>query len=179
MSALPVPKLRSASPGDATAIAEIKIAAWRVAYRGIVPDAVLDRLDVENVRDKWLAVRRSELADHGIVALESGHLSGYALFGPARHQVEDFDGQLFELYVLPSRFGSGLATHLLDAALGRLNNEGRLAVMLWVFEANLRARRFYEKHRWTRIQGAEVFDEIGEERLRTIGYGFRGMNTLK
>jgi hypothetical protein len=51
--------------------------------------------------------------------------------------------------------------------------------MLWVFEANTRARRFYEKHRWSRIQGAELFDEIGEARLRTVAYGFRAMNALK
>jgi ribosomal protein S18 acetylase RimI-like enzyme len=171
--------IRSASQGDATAIAEIKVAAWRTAYRLIVPDAVLDGLRVDVVRDKWLAVRQSELAEQGIVASEQGCLVGYALFGPNRHQVEDFDGQLFELYVLPSHFGSGLAARLLDAALARLKAAGYSGVMLRVFEANARARRFYEKNRWTRIRGAELYDEIGGARLLTIAYGFHVANTLK
>jgi ribosomal protein S18 acetylase RimI-like enzyme len=174
-----LPSIRSASPRDATAIAEIKVAAWRAAYRRIVPDAVLDRLRVGDVRDNWLAVPQSELANHGIVASENRRLVGYALFGPARHRVEDFDGQLFELYVSPSHFGSGLAACLLDVALARLKAAGYSGVMLWVFEANARARRFYEKHQWTRTQGAALFDEIGEARLRTIAYGFHVVNALK
>jgi len=174
-----LPPIRPASPGDATAIAEIKVAAWRTAYRRIVPDAVLDGLRVEVVRDQYLAVRQSELAEHGIVASEQDCLVGYALVGPARHQVEDFDGQLFELYVLPSHFGSGLAARLLDAAVARLRATGYSGVMLRVFEANARARRFYEKHRWTRIQDAELYDEIGGARLLTIAYGFHVVNTLK
>ena len=38
--------VRSARPGDAEAIAQLHVASWRVAYRGIVDDAYLDALDV-------------------------------------------------------------------------------------------------------------------------------------
>ena len=39
--------VRRATPEDARAISEVQIAGWRHAYRGIVPDAMLDELDVE------------------------------------------------------------------------------------------------------------------------------------
>lgn len=46
-------------------------------------------------------------------------------------------------------WGSGLASELHDAVLATLpETSGVTAVRLWVFEANHRARRFYEKHGW-------------------------------
>jgi len=39
--------IRPATPEDARAIAEVHVASWRYAYRGLLPDDVLDRLSVE------------------------------------------------------------------------------------------------------------------------------------
>jgi RimJ/RimL family protein N-acetyltransferase len=44
-------------------------------------------------------------------------------------------------------WGSGLAASLHDAVLVTFG-ETTTAVRLWVFEQNLRARRFYEKQGW-------------------------------
>ena len=57
--------LRAASAADAHAIANIKIAAWRVAYRGIVPDRILDHLSLDDVRANWLGVSEAELSRRG------------------------------------------------------------------------------------------------------------------
>lgn len=45
------------------------------------------------------------------------------------------------MYVAAEHRGRGLAARLLDLALGDA------AARLWVFEENLRAQRFYAKHR--------------------------------
>lgn len=60
------------------------------------------------------------------------------------------------LYVHPDFIGSGAGSLLMEAAKG----SGADALELWCFQANLRARRFYEKHgfkaiRFTDGQGNE------------------------
>lgn len=37
--------LRRAVPGDEAAVAEVHVGSWRVAYRGLLPDAYVTRLD--------------------------------------------------------------------------------------------------------------------------------------
>jgi hypothetical protein len=45
--------IRSATPGDARAIATIHVEAWRAAYRGIVPDEYLDSLSIDGRESTW------------------------------------------------------------------------------------------------------------------------------
>ena len=47
--------IRHAEPGDARGIAEVHVSSWRTSYRGIVPDARLDELDVESRVSFWTA----------------------------------------------------------------------------------------------------------------------------
>ena len=44
--------VRAATPDDARGIAEVHVAGWRWAYRGQMPDALLDSLSVEDRAEK-------------------------------------------------------------------------------------------------------------------------------
>lgn len=39
--------VRPAVPGDARAVADVHVRAWRAAYRGLLTDASLDELSVD------------------------------------------------------------------------------------------------------------------------------------
>lgn len=52
------------------------------------------------------------------------------------------------LYVLPEKWGSGVAAELHDRALAALRGAGVETARLWVLEHNVRARRFYERRGW-------------------------------
>ena len=69
-----VTTVRRARPEDAGGIARVWIAAWRIAYRGLVPDALLDGLSVDERRAHWRA--RLEAGDTTFVAAEHG-IAGY------------------------------------------------------------------------------------------------------
>jgi GNAT superfamily N-acetyltransferase len=58
------------------------------------------------------------------------------------------DGWLEGLYVVPERWGTGLADELHDRALGEVRGLGSASCRLWVLEDNSRARRFYERRGW-------------------------------
>jgi hypothetical protein len=66
-------KIRPAISDDALPLARLHVAAWRAAYRGLVPDEFLDGLDVDARAARfgsWLAAREAE----NYVAEEDGEL---------------------------------------------------------------------------------------------------------
>jgi hypothetical protein len=46
--------IRRARPADAPAIARVRIDSWRSTYRGIMPDAYLDGMQVEASTALWI-----------------------------------------------------------------------------------------------------------------------------
>jgi ribosomal protein S18 acetylase RimI-like enzyme len=52
-----------------------------------------------------------------------------------------------------SVWGKGVGHAMMEFALAELRRQGYHEVVLWVFEANDRARKFYERHGFT-IDGA-------------------------
>jgi putative acetyltransferase len=57
-------------------------------------------------------------------------------------------GWLEGLYVVPERWGTGLADLLHGHALQLVRDIGSASCKLWVLEDNIRARRFYERRGW-------------------------------
>lgn len=69
--------VRPATPDDAAAIAGVHVRSWQVAYRGVVPDVILDGLSVEQRRTTW---RQLLVDDHGsltLVADRGGEVAGF------------------------------------------------------------------------------------------------------
>lgn len=143
--------LRDASVADARAIAELHVAAWRWAYRGLLPDAVLDDLSVETREARWRAELSAPKAGQRclLAAGGAGQVVGFLSFGPA----EDPDageglGEVYALYLDRSVAGTGVGRSLLSAGSRRLREAGYARAFLWVLETNERARRFYERAGW-------------------------------
>jgi GNAT superfamily N-acetyltransferase len=161
------------------AVAAIKVEAWRHAYRGIVPQPALDALTPEQVRAEWLGTSEAAFSEHAIVADDADTLSGYAMFGAARGDSFSHDGQLYAIYLRPNLIGTGLGARLFQAASARLRDAGHGKFLLWVFAANARARRFYERQGGQLISGATLVTGIGGASLPEVAYGFRSAPALK
>jgi ribosomal protein S18 acetylase RimI-like enzyme len=171
--------VRRASEADVMAVAAIKVAAWRHAYRGIVPQAVLDALTPEQVRAEWLGVAGDTFYERALVAEKDGALYGYAMFGPVQGDAHGHSGQLYAIYLQPALIGTGLGAQLFGAASARLQQDGHDSFLLWVFTANTRARRFYERQGGRLIADAALVTEIGGAQLPEVAYGFRASPALK
>jgi GNAT superfamily N-acetyltransferase len=59
---------------------------------------------------------------------------------------------LERFFVMPERWGTGVADALHEAVLQALRERGDPICRLWVMEENHRARRFYERQGW-RLDG--------------------------
>lgn len=98
--------IRAAGLPDAPGIAEVHVRSWQAAYRGIVPDPILEGLDVEDRRE----MRKSALSEprprtRRWVAEVDGRVVGFAATGPARE--EKGAGELYAIWPTTGDGGSG------------------------------------------------------------------------
>ena len=142
-------RIRPATLEDAPAIAAVHVASWQGAYRGQLPDDVLDGLDVGRRTTAW----RRFLGDEGqftFVAEDGGRITGFAHGNAAREDNPDGKtGEVFAIYASPGAWGTGAGRELMAAAVEWLRSAGYREAVLWVLDSNARARRFYELAGWT------------------------------
>ncbi|MET8762462.1 GNAT family N-acetyltransferase [Lentzea sp. NPDC004782] len=151
--------IRPAVLSDAAAVASVHVRSWQSAYRGLIPDEVLDNLSVDDRTAMWERV----IPDGGVwVALDGDDVVGFASAGPSRD--DDASFELCAIYSLPSAWGRGLAEPLARAALGDEPD-----VIVWVLEDNKRARRFYERLGFT-ADGVAKTQTVGGAVLNELRY---------
>lgn len=142
---------------DAAALSRVITSAWKVGFKGLVAQEVLDRLEPAASRARWevdLDPARQG-PPHFLVAETDGQVVAFSAFGPNRDQDAPADlGELFALHVAPERWGAGVGSTLLSSTAGALRSMGFRGASLWVIDGNARARRFYQRHGW-RPDGAE------------------------
>lgn len=153
-------RIRRAEPDDAERLSAVHVRTWQLAYEGLVPQAVLDSLDIAARAERWRATLEHPVA-RTWVALEGDDLIGFSSSGPARDADPPWPLELWALYVHPRRHGSGAAMLLADAALGEL------PAYLWVLDGNARAIRFYEKVGFT-LDGASKDERMGGALLHEL-----------
>ncbi len=148
---------RRAGTQDAGAIAGVHDSAWTNAYTGLVPHSALTKM-VRRRGEKWWAdaIRRSTV----VLVLEiAGRIVGYATLGRNRVKTLPYDGEVYELYLLPEYQGVGLGTRLFLAARGELKRRKQKGAVVWVLADNARAITFYENAGGRAVaEGAEFFD---------------------
>ncbi|GAC1351745.1 MAG: GNAT family N-acetyltransferase [Polyangiales bacterium] len=156
--------VRCVLPSDAEAIACVHVAAWHAAYRGLMPDAVLDAVTLESRIARWKQnLTAPNPALHTAVLEREGRVIAFASSGPNRDQPGQLEpgrdqfqhnkpesterqcGEVWALYAHPDSWGTGAGRVLLADALVHFERGGFQVVMLWVLEGNARAIRFYER----------------------------------
>ncbi|HTC85884.1 MAG TPA: GNAT family N-acetyltransferase, partial [Candidatus Acidoferrum sp.] len=143
--------LRRARDADGAVIAELYLAAFRAVYdfplahtddevRAWVRDVVV------GTSETWVVVEAPlERAAVWPLTEDLGEIAGFVTISP---------GELDQLYIRPDSWGRGHGSRLLALAKVR-SPEG---LDLYTFQANARARAFYERHAF------EVVDLDGGER---------------
>jgi len=158
------PIVREAHLEDAEAIAEVHVASWQAAYRGIMPDSLLDGLSVTKRTENWKT--QLQLSEQATFVLElDGVTRGWASTGPCRDEGERESGELYGIYLDSSCWSKRLGLMLYLRAETSLRAAGFAEVRVWVLEANQRARRFYEKAGYLREDRSKCIQLEGAELL--------------
>lgn len=135
--------IREAVLADADGVAAAHTESWRTSYRGILPDDVLDRIDV----GQRVVTRRRILGDPTglhLVAYDVTHgdIVGFCDAGPARDA--GADGEVYAIYLVQRAKRYGLGREMFEHAFAWLARAGMRSMLVWVLEDNHHARRFYE-----------------------------------
>lgn len=135
---------RVATPDDAPAIAQVHVASWNAAYRGVIADEALDDLTEERLEPEWR--REIETGDAGVAVVEDdGAVVGYSRYGPARD--DDLDAsqwaEVYGFYLHPGTWGRGGGRTLMDHVKADLRGRGFRRICLWVVQVNGGAQAFY------------------------------------
>ncbi|HEX3607013.1 MAG TPA: GNAT family N-acetyltransferase [Candidatus Dormibacteraeota bacterium] len=142
-------EVRPAVENEGWAIGALRSRAWQAAYRGRMPDEMLDEMPLDE--EVWQSLARREHGEQRLwVAFAGGKIVGYCHTGPSRDAGAPAElDEVYGLYVEPDLIGFGVGNALFERAIADLRERGSKEVTLWVMEDAPRARRFYETAGWT------------------------------
>lgn len=160
--------IRKATVADAAAIAHVHVTSWRSTYAGIVPDAYLESLNVDERAQNWedhLAAQRAIF----LVAEDEEGIFGFACGGRLREELAGYDAELYAIYLLRERQRQGTGRSLAQSLVDALLAERFKSMAVWVLEANP-AVSFYK--RLGAFQIAQKKIEIGGIQLEELALGW-------
>ena len=160
--------IRKALPADARSIAAVHDAAWRDAYRGIIPGRELERMIARRGPRWWgSAIQRGSR----IVVLEfDDGVEGYASYGPNRVPALPYQGEIYEIYLAPEFQGHGFGRGLFKAARADLADHGYTSALVWALAENERALAFYRKLGGRPVR--EAYERFAGESRKRVAFGF-------
>jgi GNAT superfamily N-acetyltransferase len=169
--------VRPAGAGDAPAIARVRIDSWRTTYRGLIPDAYLDGMQVDASTALWDRVLTAGPNTTSVFVAEHGaDVVGFACGTELKEPKHGFDAELAAVYLRREFQRAGLGRSLVGAIVGAQRAHGATGVLTWVIGGNKGARAFYEA-----LGGALVVEQPFQwdgMDLVEAGYGWRDLPGL-
>lgn len=163
-------KVRWATCQDAEKIGTIHSEGWKVAYKNIIPDRILDNINAVK-RMEYFKKALSENKEEIGVLIVNSEIIGFITLGASRDSDLDTSfGEIWGIYLLPNQWNKGYGRVLMDWGIQELMDRGYSKIVLWVLEKNTRARMFYE------ILG---FIEDGEVKEVKIGKSLNVVRYMK
>ncbi|WP_102398756.1 GNAT family N-acetyltransferase [Haloimpatiens massiliensis] len=137
--------VRYADVDDAKILGQIHSESWKVAYKGVVPDEVLNNITAEK-RQKYFEKALTEGWEEDAIIFKDDKAVGLICIGKCRDEdKEEFWGEIWGIYLLPEYWNMGIGFELINWGLNELKRRNYKKIALWVLEGNLNARNFYEK----------------------------------
>ncbi len=160
--------IRPAHADDADRLGEVHVLAWQWAYRGLMPDDLLDSLRPKSRGRAWRSWLEGDAHEDfaAWVAEVDGEIVGFASSSIARDtDLRAHTAELLSIYLLEPFLGAGIGHALLIEVEEAWRAAGYESGALWVLASNDRTRRFYESHGW---------ETDGSTKLQNLGGGEEG-----
>lgn len=169
--------VRRAAAGDAPGIAQVRIASWRTTYRGMIPDAYLDGMQLEASIALWDRVLTAGPNTTSVFVVEHAmEIVGFACGTILKEPKHGFNAELAAVYLRRDFQRFGLGRRLVGSVADAQHAHGATGLLTWVIAGNKGARAFYEG------LGGELFVEQPFQwdglDLVEAGYGWRDLCML-
>ena len=139
-------------------IARVQRVAWGLAYRELLPPAVLDHWDDDGTTRAWTAAIATppSAAHRVLVAVDGGAVVGFAAVTPAEGVAAT--AELAGLVVEPRWGRRGHGSRLLAAATDGARDAGARRMIMWVPESDEVTGRFLGSAGWELDGSARSLD---------------------
>lgn len=180
MSSIKEVSLRRATVADAAAIAAVRIESWLATYRGMIPDAYLDEMKLDDSIMHWRTILEA-LASAGdrvcvFVAESEGVIIGFASGMLLPEPKLGMNAELTAVCLRPAWQRSGIGRRMVQKVARTLQAQGSDSLLVWVIAGNAIARNFYEE-----LGGALLLEQNfswdGMD-LVEAGYGWQDLSVL-
>jgi lincosamide nucleotidyltransferase A/C/D/E len=140
--------VRKATVTDVPAVCSVRRRSWRAAYTGLMPQPVIDSLDLGTMWSSWRAsvARPASPSTQLFIGGPPGQVHSYAWVRPVDGSREE--GQVGAMYSDPTAWGTTAGWAVFSTAVDHLRAEGFTELSLWMLKGNERAGRFYERAGW-------------------------------
>ncbi len=166
--------VREADLEDVEALADIHVAGYATAHRGLVPDRVVEERSPELRRRIWRErLEDPDATDFVLVAELAGALVGFASLRPAlASEAMGLADSLYweNLYIEPSHIGTPLAFSITAAVHAGLRDRGYEHGVAFVAEGNQRLLDFAKRQGWV-LDGASRESDGGRELRISCTFG--------
>ncbi|OFZ22550.1 MAG: hypothetical protein A2X94_03590 [Bdellovibrionales bacterium GWB1_55_8] len=173
--------VRDAQLADAFGIARVHAAAWKDAYRGIVPDEILDQRSAETGVSRFVqhitAKTQSSTSFPFLVAVIETTVVGFCDARSPKESPPEFDCEIGALYVDPAFQHRGIGRALVVEAANRFRTSGYGAMIIWTFSEN-HSRGFYEKLGGRLLLETKLLP-LGGKDLPLVAYGWSELSCLQ
>lgn len=168
--------IRKAVYADAEAIADIHVVSWKHIYTDLVDEKDLSNVTYDNRKIIWQTILKMQKKQQWTFVLLDGEtVVGFISGGPERTKRFDYDGEIYNIYLLPEYQQKGLGGMLLKAFTEAVKSHGYTSLLVWVLTQNP-SSRFYE-----RFQAKPVGKEqttIGEGSYQETAFGWESIDQL-
>ena len=154
--------IRRAIPGDEQVLAYIQTESWKAAFSGILSPEELERCtNLQKAEQMYHSVLRREGCTMAIELVDD-YPHCIAAWGTNRCGLGDAVGELICIHSLQNNWAKGYGSAMMEYVLTQLQQANYESVILWVFEENSRARKFYEKHGFELTEQKKLANGIAE-----------------
>ena len=110
--------LRRADPDDARSIAQVRVDAWRTTYKGMIPDAYLAAMSVDDSTSLWLRVLTSASNRANVFVAANGvDVVGFAAGNLLAEPKHGLDAELTAIYLRRDHQRTGIGRRLVGAVV--------------------------------------------------------------
>jgi ribosomal protein S18 acetylase RimI-like enzyme len=160
--------IRRATVEDALAVAAVKYHGWQNTYRGIISDAYLDAMDLDELGATWIKILSPENKRNStdVMVNDTGAVTGFVSYSKHGNEKLNVEGEIMALYLLKEYHGKGLGAQLFLQGINQLKVWEVNSFSLFVLAQNP-ALNFYRKFKpvqefMEKIKlGGEEYEEVG------------------
>lgn len=149
--------IRKVKNGDEKILAYIQTESWKSAFNTILSKEDLEKYtNIDKAIEMYNKLLSENIGNGYILSINDvPHCIAY--WDKARDEEMKGYSEIICIHSLFSNWGKGYGSMMMEYILREIKTAGFNKVMLWVFEENNRARKFYENHGFILTEKSKKF----------------------